>query len=143
MSRNRFRRHGRDVAFNPNTGSEIKQSDLKTEVPSAVPGWAMMERRAAEQFAVGEAPGEYASGFDAAPEQPLTRPSRISTRRTAGLAADEFYTTPIHPEPASAMETQVEARQEETPAFEEPASATAAASASAQPTAPAKKGSGG
>lgn len=138
------------VAFNPNTaGSEIKQSDLKTEVFIGGAGLGDYGTPAAtppEQFAVEEpAPGEYASGFDAAPEQPFDATvANFNAADSGPSQPDEFYTTPgFTPEPASAMETQVEARQEETPAFEEPAAAAAAASTSAQTAAPAKKGSGG
>ncbi|HMS09364.1 MAG TPA: serine/threonine-protein kinase, partial [Pyrinomonadaceae bacterium] len=64
------------VAFNPNTGSsEIKQADLKTEVFIGGAGLGEYGTPAAtppEQYAAEEpAPSEYASGFDAAPEQPF------------------------------------------------------------------------
>lgn len=138
------------VAFNPNTGgSEIKQADLKTEVFIGGAGLGDYGTPAAtppEQYAAEEpAPSEYASGFDAAPEQPFDATvANFNTADSGPSQPDEFFTTPgFTPEPGSGMETQVEARSDESPAFEEPAAAAAVASASAQPAAPAKKGSGG
>lgn len=143
------------VAFNADTGgSEVKQSDLKTEVfigGAGLGDYATPAETPPEQFAAEDAaPSDYSSPYGTSSEQPYD--ATVAHFNAGGDVAgngpsqpDEFFTTPgFTPEPASGIETQVEARSDDGPAFEEPAAAAAAASAvGAQPPTAKKKGSGG
>ncbi|MBX3294569.1 MAG: serine/threonine protein kinase [Acidobacteria bacterium] len=138
------------VAFNPESAiPEVKQSDLKTEVfigGAGLGDYATPTTTPPEQFAAEEStPSDYSSGFDAAREQPFDATvANFKTADSGPSQPDEFYTTPgFTPEPGAGLETQAEARSDDGPAFEEPAVAAAAATASAQPASTAKKGSGG
>ncbi|MBK9165295.1 MAG: serine/threonine protein kinase [Acidobacteria bacterium] len=142
------------VAFNSDAGgSEVKQSDLKTEVfigGAGLGDYGTPAETPPEQLVPEEAaPSDYSTPYDGSSEQPYD--ATVANFNAGGYGSDsgpsqpdEFYTTPgFTPESESGTDFQNEARSDDEAPFEEPAVAAAAAGSSQPAPAAKKKGSGG